>query len=155
MSKTKWRCREYIATGNMPGSHSFYADAVINSDLTNEDLADRIQARTGFKSYEVQAIIAAIAEVVAEEVLESNRITLADSRGTKMVTIYPKVSGSVTDEDIFRETTAAHALDPKVPIRTVAEESDLTADRLTWTLGATMGIKFSKQFAHDKQAQKV
>ena len=34
-------------------------------------------------------------------------------------------------------------------------ESDLTADRLTWTLGATIGIKFSKQFAMNKQAQKV
>ena len=26
---------------------------------------------------------------------------------------------------------------------------------LTWTLGATMGVKFSKQFAISKQAQKV
>ncbi len=155
MAKTKWRCREYTPAGNMTGSHSFYAEAVINSDLTNEDLASRIQARTGFKSYEVQAIIAAIAEVVAEEVLESNRVTLADSKGTKMVSIYPKVSGSVSDADILRETTAAHEADPKIAIRSVAEESDLTADRLVWTLGATMGVKYSKQFAHDKQAQKV
>ena len=155
MAKTKWRCREYNPSANQTGSHSFYAEAVINSDLTNEDLASRIQARTGFKSYEVQAIIAAIAEVVAEEVLESNRVTLADSKGTKMVSIYPKVSGSVSDADILKETTAAHEADPKVPVRSVAEEGDLTADRLTWTLGATMGVKYSKQFAHDKQAQKV
>ena len=155
MAKTKWRCREYTPSANQSGSHSFYAEAVINSDLTNEDLASRIQARTGFKSYEVQAIIAAVAEVVAEEVLESNRVTLADSKGTKMVSIYPKVSGSVSDTDILKETTAAHAVDPKIPVRSVAEESDLTADRLTWTLGATMGVKYSKQFAHDKQALKV
>jgi len=155
MAKTKWRCREYTPAGNMTGSHSFYAEAVINSDLTNEDLASRIQARTGFKSYEVQAIIAAVAEVVAEEVLESNRVTLADSKGTKMVSIYPKVSGSVSDADILKETTEAHEADPKIAIRSVAEESDLTADRLIWTLGATMGVKYSKQFAHDKQAQKV
>jgi hypothetical protein len=31
----------------------------------------------------------------------------------------------------------------------------LTADRLTWTLGASVGIKFSKQFAMSKQAQRV
>ena len=155
MAKTKWRCREYTPAGNMTGSHSFYAEAVINSDLTNEDLASRIQARTGFKSYEVQAVIAAIAEVVAEEVLESNRVTLADSKGTKMVSIYPKVSGSVSDADILKETTEAHEADSKIAIRSVAEESDLTADRLVWTLGATMGVKYSKQFAHDKQAQKV
>lgn len=155
MAKTKWRCREYTPSANQSGSHSFYAEAVINSDLTNEDLASRIQARTGFKSYEVQAIIAAVAEVVAEEVLESNRVTLADSKGTKMVSIYPKVSGSVSDADILKETTEAHEADSKIAIRSVAEESDLTADRLVWTLGATMGVKYSKQFAHDKQAQKV
>ena len=156
MAKVKWRCREFVPTSNMEGrNHSFYAEAVINSEITNEELASRIQTRTGFKSYEVQAIIAAIAEVVAEEVLESNRVSLTDNKGTKMVTIYPKVTGSVSDTDILRETTAAHEADPKVPIRSVAEESDLTADRLTWTLGATMGIKYSKLFAHNKQAQKV
>ena len=156
MAKVKWRAREFNPTANMEGrSHSFYAEAVINSDLTNDDLAQRIQARTGFKAYEVQAVIAAIAEVVAEEVLESNRITLADTKGTRMVTLYPKVSGSVSDADILRETTEAHAADPSKAVRTVATEADLTPDRLTWTLGATVGRKYSSQFAHDKQAQKV
>ena len=35
MAKNKWRCREYTPSGNMTGSHSFYAEAVINSDLSN------------------------------------------------------------------------------------------------------------------------
>ena len=53
MAKVKWRAREFTPTDNMEGrSHSFYAEAVINSDLTNDDLAQRIQARTGFKAYE-------------------------------------------------------------------------------------------------------
>ena len=56
---------------------------------------------------------------------------------------------------IERETTAAHTADPSVPVRTVAEESDLTTDRLNWVLGATIGVKFSKQFSLSKQAQKV
>ena len=155
MAKTKWRVREYNPTGNMPGGHSIYAEAVINSDIDNNDLSSKIAARTGFKPYEVKAVIAAVADIVAEEVLESNRITLCDDNGTKMVSIYPKVSGKVSDEDILKETTAAHALDPSVEIRNKAEEKDLTPDRLTWTLGATIGIKFSKQFATDKQAQKV
>ena len=43
----------------------------------------------------------------------------------------------------------------KYPGKTVAEESMLTPDTLTWTLGATVGIKFSKEFAIHKQAQKV
>ena len=74
-------------------------------------------------------VIAAIADIVSEEVLESNRISLADHTGTKMVSIYPKVNGSVSDADIERETTAAHTADPSVPVRTRAEESDLTTDR--------------------------
>jgi hypothetical protein len=53
-----------------------------------------------------------------------------------MVSIYPKVNGSVSDADIERETTAAHTADPSVPVRTRAEESDLTSDRLNWVLGA-------------------
>lgn len=155
MAKNKWRAREYRATGDMSGSHSFYAEAVIDNEITNQELASKIAARTGFKSYEVQAMIAAIADIVYEEVLESNRITLSDEQGTRMVTIYPKVTGSVSDADILRETTEEHALDASKPIRTVAVESDLTPDRLAWTLGATIGVKFSKQFALKKQAQKV
>ena len=37
----------------------------------------------------------------------------------------------------------------------VATEDMLTPDLLSWTLGATIGIKYSKQFALSKQAQKV
>ena len=156
MSKVKYRVREFTPTENMTGrTHSFFAEAIIDNEITNTELAERIARRTGFKTYECQAVVAAIAEVVAEEVLESNRISLADTKGTRMVTLYPKVSGSVSDADILRETTEAHAADPSKAVRTVAEEKDLTPDRLTWTLGATVGRKYSSQFAHDKQAQKV
>lgn len=155
MAKNKWRVREFKPTSNMTSTRSLYAEAVIDNDIDNRALAAKIAARTGFKAYEVQAVVAAVADIVMEEVLESNRITLSDEQGNKMVSIYPKVTGSVTDEQIKKETTAAHAQDPSVPIRTVALESDLTPDRLTWTLGATMGVKFSKLFAMNKQAQKV
>ena len=155
MSKVKYRVREYTPTANQSGSHSFYAEAVINNDIDNAELAKKIAARTGFKSYECQAVIAAIADIVGEEVLESNRISLANEQGTKMLSIYPKVNGSVSDADILRETTAAHALDASVEIRNKAEESDLTPDRLSWVLGSTVGVKFSKQFSLNKQAQKV
>lgn len=156
MAKTKWRAREFKPTSNMTGrSHSFYAEAVISNEIDNRELSAKIAARTGFKSYEVQAIVAAIADIVAEEVLESNRVSLSNDQGTKMLSIYPKVSGSVSDADIQRETTAAHAADSSVQVRSVAVENDLTPDRLTWTLGATVGINFSKQFALKKQAQKV
>ena len=155
MAKTKWRCREYIPKGNMTGVHGFYAEAVIDNEIDNRDLSAKIDARTGFKPYEVQAVVAAIADIVAEEVLESNRVSLSDEQGTRMVSIYPKVSGSINDDEVLEATTAAHALNPKVEIRSVAEEKDLTSDRLTWTLGATIGINFSKNFGFNKQAQKV
>jgi hypothetical protein len=63
-----------------------------------------------------------------------------------MVSIYPKVNGSVSDADIERETTAAHTADPSVPVRTRAEESDLTTDRLNWVLGVTIGVKLAFPF---------
>jgi len=149
MAKVKWRVREFIPTSNMSGrNHSVYAESVINNEVDNAELAKKIAARTGFKAYECQAVVAAIADIVSEEVLESNRVTLANEQGVKMVTIYPKVTGSLSDADVQNNPE-------KYPGKTVAEESMLTPDMLTWTLGATMGIKFSQEFAMHKQAQKV
>jgi len=149
MSKVKYRVKEFIPTGQQSlGSHSFYAESVINNEIDNAELARKIAARTGFKAYECQAIVAAIADITAEEVLESNRVTLANEQGMKMVSIYPKVSGSITDEEV-------RANPEKYEGATVAKEKFLTPDRLKWTLGATIGINFSLEFSHHKHAQKV
>lgn len=155
MAKTKWRARHFVPKQGQQGSASWFAEAVIDQEITNVELAQKIAARTGFKSYECQAVIAAIADIVMEECCESNRVTLADEKGQRLVSIQPKVTGTVSNLDIERETTARHAADPSVPVRTVAEESDLTADRLTWVLAATIGIKTSKQFGISKTAVKV
>ena len=149
MSKVKYRVREFVPKGQQSlGNHSWFAEVVINNDVDNDELAKKIAARTGFKSYECQAVVAAIADIVAEEVLESNRVSLANEQGTKLVSFYPKVQGSISDADVQKNQA-------KYPGKTVAEESMLTADLLSWTLGATVGIKFSQQFALSKQAQKV
>lgn len=149
MSKVKYRVREFVPKGQQSlGSHSWFAEVVINNDVDNAELARKIAARTGFKSYECQAVVAAIADIVAEEVLESNRVSLANEQGTKLVSIYPKVQGSISDADVVKNQE-------KYPGKTVAEESMLTPDLLTWTLGATVGIKYSQQFSLSKQAQKV
>ena len=155
MSNVKYQVKEYNPTTQNQGSHSYYADIVINNDVNNTELAKKIAARTGFKAYECQGIIAAIAEIVFEETLESNRVTLSDENGTRFVTIYPRVQGSVSDLDIERETTTKHAEDPSVAIRTVAQESDLIPSRLSWNLASTVGIKFSKRFAMEKKSLKV
>lgn len=148
MSKCKYRVREYNPTQNQGGSHSFYAEAVINTDITAVELAKKIAARTGMKSYEAQAAIHAIADIVAEETLEGSRVSLTNEDGTKLVTIYPKVSGSISDADV-------QANPEKYNNAQVATEDMLTPDLLTWVLGATVGTKYSKQFALNKQAQKV
>ena len=92
--------------------------------------------------------IHAIADIVAEETLEGSRISLANEDGTKLVSIYPKVSGSISDAQVQAEPE-------KYNNAQVATEDMLTPDLLSWTLGATIGIKYSKQFALNKQAQKV
>lgn len=148
MSKVKYRIREYNPTEKNIGPHSCFAEVVISNDVENFELARKIAARTGFKSYECQAIVAAIADIAAEEVLEGNRISLANEQGLKMVTIYPKVSGSITDEEV-------QANPEKYGNATVATKDMLTSDMLKWSVGATIGIKFSQAFALNKHAQKV
>lgn len=146
MAKTKWRARHFVPKQGQQGSASWFAEAVIDQEITNVELAQRIAARTGFKSYECQAVIAAIADIVMEECCESNRVTLADEKGQRLVTIQPKVTGSISDLDIQRLTNGE---------RTKAEEADLTPDRLNWVLAAIVGIKTSKQFSLAKTATKV
>lgn len=155
MAKVKYRVGEYTPTENQMGTHSWYAESVITNEIDNVDLAELVAARTGYKSYECQSIIAAVADIIHSEVLKSHRVSLSTEKGVKIVSIYPKVQGSVSDADIERETTAKHALDPNIPIRTKAQESDLTSDRLSWKLGARVGVKFSQLFAIEKQAQRV
>jgi hypothetical protein len=47
ISKVKYRVREYNPTSDQQGSHSFFAEAVINNEITNNELAEKIAARTG------------------------------------------------------------------------------------------------------------
>ena len=148
MSKCKYRVREYKPNANMPGTHGFYAEVVISTDIDATELAKKIAARTGIKSYEAASVIHATADIVAEETLEGSRISLANEDGTKLVSIYPKVSGSISDAQVQADPE-------KYNNAQVATEDMLTPDLLSWTLGATVGIKYSKQFALNKQAQKV
>lgn len=148
MSKVKYRVREFVPTQNQNATHSFFAEAVISADITSVELAKKIAARTGIKSYEAQAAIHAIADIVAEETLEGSRISLENEDGTKLVTIYPRVSGSISDKDVQDNPEKYNGAQ-------VATEDMLTPDMLTWTLGSTVGTKYSKQFALNKQAQKV
>jgi hypothetical protein len=149
MPKVKYCLTEFTPTANQTGmSHSFSAKVVINSDIDGDTLAERVAKRSGFKEYEAKAIMSAFAEIIQEETLESNRISLCNTKGEKVVSIYPKVSGSISDKDVQADPE-------KYAGKTKAEEGMLTPDLLQWSLGATVGVKFSKKFAIEKQAQKV
>ena len=148
MAKCKYRIREHTPKTAGQGPHSVYAEAVINNEIDNVELSQKIAARTGFKAYECQAMVAAIADVVAEEVREGNRVYLSNEKGVKMVSLYPKVSGGLSDLDVQQNPE-------KYGGATVATEEMLTPDMLDWTIGATVGIRFSKEFALNKQIQKV
>lgn len=155
MANVKYRVREYAPNSSIMGTHSWFAEALVSNNITGMDLGKKIEARCGLRAYEANMALSAACEIIAEELLESNSVTFSDEEGNKVVTFYPKASGSVSDADILRETTLKHAEDPTVPIRYVAEESDLTSNRISWTVGATVGIKFSKQFALNKKAKRV
>ena len=64
------------------------------------------------------------------------------------MSIYPSCSGSISDKEV-------QANPDKFGGATVATEDMLTADRIKWALGASIGRKFSNQFALNKQAMKV
>ena len=151
----KFKIREFYPTVNQSSSHSFYAEAVIDNEVTNKGLAKKIAEKTGMKIYEAQIMLATIADVIVEEIFENKRVSLEDEDGNKIVSIYPKANGSVSDLDITRETTKAHEKDSSVEIRTVAQKSDLTASRLVWTLGASVGRKLSKRFTLNKQTENI
>lgn len=147
MAKVKYRIREYTPKENMPGTHGYYAQAVIDNIITNKELAKKVEARTGMRAYEVLTALSAVAEIILEETAENNRIQL-ESDGGALVSIYPQCTGSVSDKDVLADPE-------KYGGATAATADMLTADKIQWSLGATIGRKFSKQFALNKQAQRV
>jgi hypothetical protein len=149
MPKVKYTVTEFTPTANQTGmSHSFNAKVVINSDIDGDTLAERVAKRSGFKEYEAKAIMAAFAEIIQEETLESNRVSLCNTKGEKVVSIYPRVSGSISDKDVQSNPQ-------KYEGRQKALEADLTTDMLTITLAATIGVNASRTFAENASIQKV
>lgn len=146
MADVKYRVREFTPKAGQAGSHSFYVEAVTDNTITNKELAKKIEARGISRAYEIKAVLEAAAEIIMEETQENNRVQIENGDGAALVTIYPKATGSVTDEQVARATNGQ---------RTVATADDMTADKIQWSLGATVGIKFSKQFALQKTARRV
>ena len=149
MATIKYRKREFTPNQNQQGmSHCIYAESVIVNELDTIDISRLIEARTGVRRYEAQSVLASFVELISEECAQSMRIKLTDEKGQKFVSIYPKVSGSISDKDV-------QANPQKYGGATVATEAMLTTDMLTVTLASTIGVNASKQFAENSSIQKV
>lgn len=147
MANVKYRVREFTPKPNQNGSHSWFAEAVVDNVIDNKALAKKIEARGISRAAEIKSILEEAANIILEETAENNRISLESGEGV-LISIYPRCKGSVSDADVL-----AHPED--YDNATVAKEEHVTAEKLQWSLGASVGIKFSKQFAMNKQAQKV
>ena len=147
MANVKYRVKEFTPTANQSGSHSFYAEAVVDNVIDNKALAKKIEARGISRAAEIKSILEEAANIILEECAENNRVQLESGEGV-LISIYPRCKGSVSDADVL-----AHPEDYNNA--TVAKEEHVTADKLQWSLGATVGVKFSKQFALNKTAQRV
>ena len=149
MATIKYRKRELVPSQNQVGmTHCWFAESVIVNELDTIEIARLIEARTGVRRYEAQSVLASFVELINEECSQSMRIKLTDEKGQKFVSIYPKVSGSISDKEVQENPQ-------KYEGRQVARESDLTADMLTVSLAATVGVNASKQFAKNSRFEKA
>ena len=138
MAKVKYVVKEYVPTGNMSGVHSFYAQARQDNTITNAEIAKKIENRGISRASEIKMILEEASKVILEEVMENNRVQLDTGEGV-LVSIYAKVQGSISDADVAANPTKYNGA-------TVATEEMLTPDMLTWSLGAQVGTKYSKQY---------
>ena len=147
MASVKYRVKEFTPRPNQQGVHSWYAEAVVDNVIDNKALAKKIEARGISRAAEIKSILEEAANIILEETAENNRVQLESGEGV-LISIYPRCKGSVSDADVL-----AHP--EQYDNATAAQEEHVTADKLQWSLGASVGIKFSKQFAMNKTAQKV
>jgi hypothetical protein len=149
MAKVKYRILEHQPKGGQIGTHSVYAQAVIDNVITNAELAKKVHQIGSISSpAEIKAILEVAAQVIVQETAENNRVQLETGDGGQLVSIFPQCSGSISDKDVL-------ANPEKYNGATVAKPEMLTADMLTWSLGARVGKKISTQFALQKQAERV
>ena len=147
MAKVKYVVKEYNPSENQQGVHSFYAQARQDNTITNAEIAKKIENRGISRASEIKMILEEASKVILEEVMENNRVQLDTGEGV-LVSIYAKVQGSISDADVAANPA-------KYDGASVATEEMLTPDMLAWSLGAQVGTKYSKQFALQKQAEKV
>ena len=149
MAKVKYRIMEHQPKGGQIGSHSCFAQAVVDNVITNGELAAKVHQRGSLSSVpEIKAIIELIAQVIIQETQENNRIQLETGDGGMMVSIFPQCQGSISDNQVQENPEKYNGM-------RIATPDMLTPDMITWSLGARVGSKISKQFALQKRAERV
>lgn len=88
---------------------------------------------------EIKAILEVLATVIQTEAAENNRIQLESGDGGALVSIYPSCTGSVSDKDVLADPE-------KYGGATVATADMLTAERIKWSLSASVGRKLAFPF---------
>lgn len=139
--------KEYSPKGEQRGTHSFYVEAKPFQTLSNGDMAKKIEARSGYKRYEVEGILKAYGEIMKEELAEGSAMQIEDENGDVIVKFQAKAEYSITDKDVLEKTTEQHKKDNSVKVRSVAEATDIVASDIAWRVSATVGINFSKNAA--------
>lgn len=149
MAKIKYVVKAYVPTENQRGTNGFYAEAKINDEVTTKDLANKLAPKVAYPAPMIEGILACAADQIAQECLESNRVKLNGSAGKVMVSIYPKVNGSVNQDWVDDQITAGN-----LPSGTIVSASLLTRDKLTVLAGASMGTDFSKYLDQNASLEK-
>ena len=99
MANVKYRVKEFTPTANQSGSHSVYAEAVVDNVIDNKALAKKIEARGISRAAEIKSILEEAANIILEECGENNRVQLESGEGV-LISIYPRCKGSVSDADV-------------------------------------------------------
>ena len=147
MADVKYQVLEFTPREGQLGTHGFYVKSKTDNVITNKELARKIEARGISRAAEIKSILEEAANIIIEEVTENNRVQLEAADGV-LVSFYPTATGSVSDKDVQQNPD-------KYQGKTAATADMLTADMISWALGATVGRNISKQFALHKQAERV
>ena len=81
MAQVKYRLREYTPKAGQSGTHSIYAEAVIDNIIDNKALAKKIEARGISRAAEIKAILEEVSNIILEETAENNRVQLESGDG--------------------------------------------------------------------------
>ena len=136
MSKVKYIVRE----NTWVGTHSFYADPVINGSLEFEDVCEEACQYTSIEPEVMRAAVNLYMKAVKLNVLRSFRVAV----GEHFLFVYPNLVASVKDQK-----------DNAGNVVKAVTENDFTLASAKSLLGASVSPKFSQQFAREVSWQRV